>query len=125
MPRFEQKILKEEDVIEKPWGHEELIIQTAAYVGKKLYINKGHRLSLQHHAVKEETIIVLSGVLGVDQGTILGDVEVKKYGPNAVIHVPPGAVHRFSAPFDDVVLLEISTPELTDVIRHEDDYKRI
>ena len=39
-------------------------------------------------------------------------------------HVTPGTIHRFSAEFGDVELAEVSTPELDDVVRLEDDYDR-
>jgi mannose-6-phosphate isomerase-like protein (cupin superfamily) len=40
-------------------------------------------------------------------------------------HVTPEAVHRFCASEEyNVELIEVSTPELADVIRLEDDYDR-
>ena len=38
-------------------------------------------------------------------------------------HIPPGTVHRFRA-VTDCKLFEVSTPELDDVVRLEDDYGR-
>ena len=45
-------------------------------------------------------------------------------GPGSIIHVNPGEVHRFGATDSPVMLCEVSTPELEDVIRIKDDYKR-
>ena len=39
-------------------------------------------------------------------------------------HITPGTIHRFCAPYGDVELAEVSTPELDDVVRIEDDYDR-
>lgn len=39
-------------------------------------------------------------------------------------HVSPHTIHRFGAGEHDVVIVEVSTPELDDVIRLQDDYKR-
>ena len=37
----------------------------------------------------------------------------------------PGVIHRFCAPdSESVTLIEVSTPEINDVVRLEDDYKR-
>ena len=56
------------DIIDKPWGHEEIWAQSSRYAGKILVINKGHRLSRQYHNVKEETIMVLEGTLVCEEG---------------------------------------------------------
>ena len=44
--------------VEKPWGYEIVWAETQDYVGKLLHINAGHRLSLQYHNTKEETVYV-------------------------------------------------------------------
>jgi D-lyxose ketol-isomerase len=38
--------------------------------------------------------------------------------------ISPGTVHRFCAERGDVEIIEVSTPELSDVVRLEDDYVR-
>lgn len=106
-------------IVKKPWGQEIIYAQAPKYVGKILTINKGKRLSRQYHKVKHETIYVLRGRLSLE-------LEGRKYlaGPGAVFPIPPKAVHRFSAPRGRVTLLEVSTPELWDVVRLSDDYGR-
>ena len=105
-------------IVEKPWGHEEWWAQTDKYVGKVLYIKKGHRLSLQYHNVKDETMRLMSGELLFT----LGDQDILMC-PGDVVHVPPGVVHRMTAQ-SDVVVVEVSTPEVEDVVRVQDDYAR-
>ena len=39
------------------------------------------------------------------------------------VHVPPGTVHRMTA-IEDCDVIEVSTPELDDVVRLEDRYGR-
>ena len=109
--------------IEKPWGYEEIWAETDKYVGKKLVILPGHRLSLQYHEKKEETIYVMDGRLRVWESE--NDIKFKDYGMGSIYHVKPGHIHRFGSP-DGVltVLIEVSTPELDDVVRIADDYKR-
>lgn len=105
----------------KPWGHEVIWAETDSYVGKILHINAGHRLSLQYHVLKEETVYVMSGTLVV--WTDLEELAVVNEGDTW--HNKPGQVHRFGAGGDsDVVLVEVSTPHLDDVVRLEDDYRR-
>ena len=46
------------EVVEKPWGKEEILEQNNFYVLKRLTMNKGHQCSLQYHDFKHETIYV-------------------------------------------------------------------
>jgi len=41
----------------------------------------------------------------------------------AAFHFPPGTVHRLTA-VEDTTILEVSTPQLEDVVRLEDRYGR-
>ena len=79
-------------------------------------------MSKQYHNVKDETIYVLNGVLIV----LLGDEEsqlVLKEGES--LRIRPNTIHRFCAPNDGYVrLIEVSTPEIDDVVRVQDDYGR-
>jgi mannose-6-phosphate isomerase len=106
--------------VEKPWGFETVWAETDGYVGKLLHINAGHRLSLQYHEIKEETVYVLSGVLYVYDG----HGNIAKLTPGQVYHVKPNQIHRFGANECSVELMEVSTPHLDDVVRIEDDYQR-
>ena len=110
--------------VEKPWGHEEIWAETDRYVGKILAIRKGHRLSLQYHEVKDETILVISGRLGLELEDDEGELVKSELGPGASRRVLAGRKHRFAA-VEDCELVEVSTPELDDVVRLEDDYKRV
>lgn len=106
----------------KPWGHEVIWAKTDKYVGKLLVIQPNQRLSLQYHEKKEETIYVLEGMLQVWDTD--NDNEYKVYGTGSTFHVIPNQVHRFGAGDDEVKLIEVSTPELDDVVRLSDDYSR-
>jgi mannose-6-phosphate isomerase-like protein (cupin superfamily) len=108
--------------VEKPWGYELIWAHAPRYVGKILHINRGHRLSLQYHNRKEETIHVLAGQLRlvVDEGTGLAEIDL---APGDSYHIAPLTKHRMIA-ITDCDLLEASTPELDDVVRLEDAYGR-
>lgn len=109
--------------IDKPWGHEELWALTDSYAGKLLHVRAGHRLSLQHHVCKEETLRVMSGRMRLEIGSNPSRLTSEEHGPGGVFHLPPGTVHRFTA-ITDCVLVEVSTTQLDDVVRHSDDYGR-
>ena len=110
-------------VIDKPWGHEEIWAETEYYIGKFLYITDGHKLSRQYHQVKDETIVVLEGLLTLEIGE--EGTEIVILPPGASYRIHPGVIHRFCADNKtDVRLAEVSTTELLDIVRIEDDYDR-
>ena len=110
-------------IVSKPWGQEEILIETKKYVMKRITITRGHRMSLQYHKQKEETIYVISGILIIWKSEDFYDHIT--LCPGSVYHVKPGVIHRFGAPDgEEVVILECSTPELSDVVRLADDYNR-
>ena len=110
-------------IIEKPWGSEEVVEINEKYMVKKLTMWAGHRCSLQYHNVKKETIYVLSGVLKIIQGQSLEQLMEKLYYAGDSITIPPGLIHRMEG-VEDSVYLEASTPEMDDVVRLVDDYHR-
>ena len=116
--------MTEKKTIKKPWGHEIIWAETKDYVGKLLYIKSGHKLSLQYHQTKEETIMVVSGALKLYYGENKEKLNEKKLKVGDNFHVKPNLIHRFSAEYGDVELVEVSTPHLKDVVRLEDDYNR-
>lgn len=109
-------------IVEKPWGHEKIWANTDRYVGKLLVINPGHKLSKQYHEIKDETIYVLEGQLSLEIGDEEPDISILE--PGEAYHVEPLTIHRFVATDKGCTLLEVSTPELEDVVRLEDDYDR-
>lgn len=108
---------------EKPWGWELLWAWGDRYAGKLLHIRAGHRLSLQYHRVKEETMFIVRGRLIVEREGPSGELEPIDAPPGAVVHIPPGRRHRLCA-VEDSDVLEVSTPELEDLVRLQDDFGR-
>jgi len=109
--------------VPKPWGSEFIWAVTDEYVGKILNISAGHKLSLQYHELKDETILVLEGRLLLHTGSSESDVTTVELGPGEFRHIPPGLVHRYEA-MVDTKLVEASTSQLDDVVRLVDDYGR-
>ncbi len=109
--------------VEKPWGHELWWAQTDRYVGKLLHVKAGQKLSLQYHERKDETIHLWSGELrlALDEGQGLLEHTL---APGESYHVKPGTKHRMIA-VTDCDILEVSTPEVEDVVRLEDAYGRV
>jgi mannose-6-phosphate isomerase len=108
--------------VEKPWGYELIWAHTGRYVGKILHINKGHSLSYQYHRVKDESIHLLRGALDleVEAGA---ERKIIRFSPGDCLHITPGTRHQMTA-VEESDVLEVSTPELDDVVRLEDRYGR-
>ena len=118
--RFASELTK----VEKPWGHELIFAVTDRYAGKLLVVNAGESLSLQFHKVKDEAWYVLEGRAELELGAAgEGDLRREVIGPGAAFRFVPGTVHRLRA-IEDTTILEVSTPELDDVVRLEDRYGR-
>lgn len=110
--------------IEKPWGYELLFTPPdKGYAGKLLHVLAGHRLSLQVHDEKHETIMLLRGraVLQADdqQGELVTIAMELDTGYSNV----PGQRHRLLA-IEDSDFVEASTPESGTTYRLEDDHGR-
>ena len=109
--------------VEKPWGHEIIWAHTEKYVGKLLMLETGKRLSFQYHEATDEWIHVLEGRLLLtleDEHGVIVDRELQA-GDGA--WVPTGRRHRYAA-IERATMIEVSTPELNDVVRLSDDFGR-
>lgn len=104
--------------IEKPWGYEIWWAVTEQYVGKLIHVNQGHSLSLQYHERKHESMYMVHG-----EAEILLDQDTRAFHPGESIIIPPPTRHRLTA-LTDIDVIEVSTPELEDVVRLEDRYGR-
>jgi mannose-6-phosphate isomerase-like protein (cupin superfamily) len=114
-------------IVEKPWGREIWYADQAAYAGKVLEVTKGRRLSLQYHERKTETLFLLSGKVlltlrkiapgEIPAPSLVTPADQSVWLPGQSVQIPVRTIHRFEA-------LEVSTPDLTDVVRLQDDFSR-
>jgi mannose-6-phosphate isomerase len=106
----------------KSWGHETLFGITTKIALKQVTVRPNEALSRQVHLIKDEIYLVIDGQGRLELGR-QGRV-VHELNKGDVVHVPPGTVHRLLAGGEGIVIIEASTPEMTDVIRVEDRYDR-
>mgnify|MGYP002382572999 CR=1 FL=1 len=109
--------------VDKPWGHELIWAHTDRYVGKILHIKQGHSLSLQFHQQKDETILLQSGRMRFEHFAEGQEPQATELRPGDAFHITPLLRHRMVA-LEDCDVLEVSTPELDDVVRLQDAYGR-
>src|SRR5581483_6264434 len=110
-------------VVTKPWGKEVWLELNDKYCYKRIYINAGTRTSYQYHHKKSETNYIISGKAEIWLENDKGVVEKFEMKENDFFNVTPPKKHRVIA-ITDLVLQEVSTPEVDDVVRIEDDTKR-
>ncbi len=110
--------------VKKPWGYEIRWAINDKYLGKILRIEPGQKLSRQYHQQKDETVYVLDGQLVLEIGPAENQVKMILH-EGAHRRIQPGTIHRFAAPSTGCTLIEVSTPEIDDVIRLEDMYGRV
>ncbi len=108
--------------VDKPWGYEHIFAETDSYVGKVLFVREGSRLSKQYHEIKDETILLYDGSIKllIENGE---DKEEWVMEEGESYRIRKGVIHRMTA-LEDSHIFEVSTPELDDVVRLEDDYGR-
>lgn len=117
------------EVIQKPWGTETKWAHTAHYVGKILTVNPNERLSIQFHREKVETMMVLDGtgwmnLYSMDEDGSPNLTSTKELSKNSIVHIPPKQIHSLVAGDNGIVVVEVSTNHLNDLVRLKDQYGR-
>ena len=118
----------------KPWGYELWLTGDPSpyFAFKRIFIKAGTKTSLQYHEKKRETNFLIEGEANLhynpDPATVASEfkpehVQIEKLAPGTVVDVMPMSVHRLQA-LTDILLCEVSTPELDDVVRISDDSGR-
>ena len=110
--------------VTKPWG-EEIILTPPdlPYAGKILKINANHRLSLQYHDQKTETLTLIQGNALLYLGNSPENLQEIKMTTQESYTITPHTLHRLKA-LTDTTILEVSTPPIGTTFRLQDDYHR-
>lgn len=112
-------------IVRKPWGEEHWLTYNRLYALKVLIVHPGSRFSLQHHDRKVETWHILEGQMDVTYGDSLANLKSQTFPAGITFHIAQKTIHRVeNKGRERLVFLEVSTPELDDVIRHADDFGR-
>ncbi len=117
--------MKTGDTIDKPWGWEYVLDLNERYCVKHLFVRSGHRLSLQYHERKRETMVLISGGAELTMGATAADAQTVEMVVGQAYVIEPGTVHRLrGTAAEGGLVLEVSSPEVEDIVRLEDDYGR-
>ena len=115
---------------QKPWGYEKILAHEDGYVVKEIFVKAGAQLSLQYHEEKVESMTLVHGKGAMlyrslrtcrtgEPGKLSKMVKFRPY------FIRPGRVHRLCATTEDIKVIEVSSDQLDDVVRLEDDYGRV
>ena len=111
-------------IVHKPWGREEWLALNEFYCYKRIYINSGYKTSYQYHNFKHETNYIIEGTAEVWLENNEGIVEKKIMKAGDFFDVTPPKKHRVIA-LTDIILQEVSTPHVDDVVRIGDEFNRV
>ena len=90
------------EVIEKPWGTYEVLLDEPTYKVKRLTVNPYQQFSLQYHNHREEHWAVVAG-----SGTILVGEMLEESFIGSFWVIPKKTLHRATAGPDGLVLLRL------------------
>lgn len=110
-------------IVIKPWGKEIWLALNDKYCYKRIEINAGFKTSFQYHNFKLETNYIIKGTAEVWLENDNNIIETFIMNEGDFFTVLPPRKHRVIA-ITDVILQEVSTPEVDDVIRINDEYNR-
>ena len=108
----------------RPWGQYFVVHDEKSYKLKRIEVKPGQRISYQFHKKRSETwtIVKGSGVINLD-----GIEKNVKYGDT--ITISKKVKHRiYNNTNSDLIFIEVQTGSYfgeDDIIRIEDDYKRV
>ena len=109
---------------ERPWGWFEILYEEQHLKIKKILVKPRKRLSYQSHEGRTENWTIIQG-----QAVVILEDRRNPLTCNQMIFIPARAKHRIeNSGTEDLIFIEIQTGSYLgedDIIRFEDDYKRI
>lgn len=117
--------LTQEHVFEyRPWGYFEILRDTPHFKSKVIRVNPQAQISYQSHAKREEHWTITQG-----SGEVVLNDEVIPVQAGSHIHIPLGAKHRIRNNTDQILeFVEVQLGSYfgeDDIVRYQDDYKRV
>lgn len=110
-------------LVTKLWGAETWLHLNEYYCYKRILIKAGYKTSFQYHENKVETNYIISGEAEVWLEDDNGKIQIYMMKEGDYFTVNPPKKHRVIA-ITDVILQEVSTPHVDDVIRINDEFGR-
>lgn len=114
---------------QRPWGEYTVLLDVTCCKVKRICIKESSRISLQRHVYRRETWVCVSGVIMVELGKHLDQLNHQFLHPGDVITIPVGHIHRATSVGTGKGAVFIETQTGTyfgedDIERFEDDFGR-
>jgi mannose-1-phosphate guanylyltransferase / mannose-6-phosphate isomerase len=124
LKREQSPLTEEHPRVYRPWGWYHSIENGATYQVKRICVMPGARLSLQTHKFRAENWVSIKGTATVEVDDLKINLTV-----NQSVFIPLGAVHRLSNETNEPIeIIEVQNGSYLgedDIVRLEDDYKRV
>ena len=108
----------------RPWGIYYVLHDEPKYKIKRIEVKPGHRLSYQYHKFRAEVWTIVKG-----EATVIIDGIENKFSIGKTVIIPKGAKHRVqNNNKEKLIFIEVQTGTYfgeDDIVRIEDDYKRV
>ena len=115
-------------VVEKPWGHYQVLQEGLHYKIKNILVNAGEQLSLQVHEHRAENWVVVHGTANVIRGPNLSKLKTTQLSVQESITIPKKWIHSLvNVGLQPLVVIEVQHGSYLgedDIQRFEDKYGR-
>ena len=121
---MDPKLVEENSFEERPWGKFETLRDSQNFKSKVIQVSAHSQISYQSHAKRAEHWIITSGV-----GEVVLNDEIISVKAGSHVFIPVGAKHRIRNTNAEVLeFVEVQLGSYfgeDDIVRYQDDYKRI
>ena len=107
----------------RPWGRYEVLSEAEKYKVKSVFVNPGHRLSLQRHRKRSEHWVIVTG-----RAIVIRDDETIELSEGETVDISVGTIHRIeNRDTQLLIFIEVQFGDYfgeDDIERLQDDYAR-
>lgn len=124
LKKIDHKVVREHTFEDRPWGRYEVLRESDSFKSKVIHVQPGQQLSYQSHSQREEHWVITVG-----SGEVVLNEKVIPVKRGTYINIPLQAKHRIRNTGKEVLeFVEIQLGAYLgedDIIRYQDDYRRL
>ncbi|MBL7544812.1 MAG: mannose-1-phosphate guanylyltransferase/mannose-6-phosphate isomerase [Bdellovibrionaceae bacterium] len=124
LKKLDHKAIREHTFEDRPWGRYEVLKESENFKSKVIHVEAGQQLSYQSHNQREEHWVITQG-----SGEVVLNEKVIPVKRGTYINIPLKAKHRIrNTGSVTMEFIEVQMGDYfgeDDIIRYQDDYKRI
>lgn len=124
LKKEKSKLADEHTFEERPWGRFEILRDKPHFKSKIIAVNPKSQISYQSHTQREEHWIITAG-----KGEVILDENTISVSRGDYVKIPQGSKHRIKNTADEILeFVEVQLGSYfgeDDIVRYQDDYKRV